>query len=227
VPVFPAHLTTALATSMAFFPAVPISTVLAGFGFSMSLIVAIGAQNAFVLRQGLRKEHVLPIVLVCAGTDALLIVAGIAGVGALIQAAPWVLIVVRWVGVAFLVVYGALAARRALRPGELEAASGTEPTSLLAALGACLAFTWLNPHVYLDTVVLMGTVGNGYGGGRWWFAVGAAAASAVWFTALGFGARMLRPVFRSPVAWRVLDVLIALMMFAIAATLAVEALRGG
>lgn len=200
------------------------ATMLAGFGFSLSLIVVIGAQNAFVLRQGLRREHVLAIVVVCAGTDALLIGAGIAGVGALVLAAPWLLVVVRWVGVAFLVLYGALAARRAFRPGELDPASGSGPAGFWPTIGACLAFTWLNPHVYLDTVVLMGTVGNGYGDARWWFALGAAAASAVWFTALGFGARLLRPVFRSPVAWRVLDVLIALMMFGIAATLAVEVL---
>lgn len=200
------------------------ATVLTGFGFSLSLIVAIGAQNAFVLRQGLRREHVLPIVVVCAGTDALLIGAGIAGVGALVTAAPWLLVVVRWVGVIFLVLYGVLAARRAFRPGELDAASGTAPVGLWPTIAACLAFTWLNPHVYLDTVVLMGTVGNGYGDARWWFALGAALASAVWFTALGYGARLLRPVFRSPVAWRVLDVLIALTMFGIAATLAVEVL---
>ncbi|NNC11508.1 amino acid transporter [Planctomonas sp. JC2975] len=204
--------------------AAPTATVLAGFAFSMSLIVAIGAQNAFVLRQGLRKEYVLPIVIVCAGTDALLITAGIAGVGAIILAAPWVLVVVRWIGVAFLVIYGVLAARRAIRPGELDPASGSGPAGLWPTIAACLAFTWLNPHVYLDTVVLMGTVGNGYGDNRWWFALGAAFASAVWFTALGFGARALRPIFRSPVAWRLLDVLIALMMFAIAITLAVEAI---
>ena len=202
----------------------PFSTLLAGFGFSLSLIVAIGAQNAFVLRQGLRREHVLPIVIVCAGTDALLICAGIAGIGFVVLAAPWLIAVIRWVGVAFLVLYGVFAARRAIRPGELEAASGAGPATLGATLAACLAFTWLNPHVYLDTVVLMGTVGNGYGAHRWWFALGAALASALWFTALGFGARMLRPLFRSPLAWRVLDILIAVTMFAIAATLAVEAL---
>jgi len=199
-------------------------TALAGFGFGLSLIVAIGAQNAFVLRQGLRKEHVLPIVIVCAGSDAVLICAGIAGVGFLILAVPWLIAVIRWIGVAFLVIYGVLAARRALRPGELDPASGAGPAGLGATLAACLAFTWLNPHVYLDTVVLMGTVGNGYGDNRWWFALGAALASVVWFSALGFGARMLRPLFRSPVAWRVLDVLIALTMFVIAVTLAVEAL---
>lgn len=196
-------------------------TVLAGLGFGLSLIVAIGAQNAFVLRQGLRREHVLPIVIVCAGSDAVLIAAGIAGVGALVLAAPWVLTVVRWVGVVFLMVYGILAARRAFRPGELDPATGAGPSGLVAVLAACFAFTWLNPHVYLDTVVLMGAVGNGYGENRWWFALGAALASVVWFTALGFGARLLGPLFRSPLAWRVLDILIAVTMFAIAVSIVV------
>lgn len=204
-----------------------LGTVFAGLGFSLSLIVAIGAQNAFVLRQGLRREHVLPIVIVCAGSDAVLITAGIAGIGALVLAAPWAIAIVRWVGVAVLVLYGALAAKRAFRPGELDPASGSGPAGLWAVLGACFAFTWLNPHVYLDTVVLMGTVGNGYGANRWWFALGAALASAIWFTALGFGARLLGPLFRSPVAWRVLDVLIAITMFVIAVTIALEALHDG
>ncbi|GAB3609116.1 LysE/ArgO family amino acid transporter [Humibacter ginsengiterrae] len=204
-----------------------IGTVLAGLGFSLSLIVAIGAQNAFVLRQGLRREHVLPIVIVCAGSDAVLITAGIAGVGALVLAAPWAIAIVRWVGVAFLVLYGVLAAKRAFRPGELDPASGSGPAGLWATVAACFAFTWLNPHVYLDTVVLMGTVGNGYGANRWWFALGAALGSAIWFTALGFGARLLGPLFRSPVAWRVLDVLIAVTMFVLAVTIALEALHDG
>lgn len=202
-----------------------VGTVFAGLGFSLSLIVAIGAQNAFVLRQGLRREHVLPIVIVCAGSDAVLITAGIAGIGALVLAAPWLIAVVRWVGVAFLVLYGVLAARRAFRPSELEAARGVGPAGLWATLAACFAFTWLNPHVYLDTILLMGTVGNGYGESRWWFALGAALASAIWFTALGYGARMLAPLFRSPVAWRVLDALIAITMFVLAVTIALEAVH--
>ena len=210
-----AHATSGSAVGVAF----------AGLGFGLSLIVAIGAQNAFVLRQGLRKEHVTAIVIVCVVSDVILINAGIAGIGALVLAAPLVLTIVRWVGVLFLVLYGLLAARRAIRPGELDPAGGASPAGLWATVAAALAFTWLNPHVYLDTVVLMGTIGNGYGANRWWFALGASAASLLWFTALGYGARMLRPLFRSPVAWRVLDVLIALTMFAIATTLTIEALH--
>lgn len=198
-------------------------TALAGFGFGLSLIVAIGAQNAFVLRQGLRREHVLAVVAVCALSDAVLILLGIAGAGAVFAAAPVALVVVRYAGAAFLIVYGLLAARRAWRPAALEAGGPTPRTSLAAALGTCLALTWLNPHVYLDTVVLLGSVANTHGDGRWWFGAGAVAASIVWFAALGFGARLLQPVFARPAAWRVLDGLIAVTMLAIAVSLVVGA----
>ena len=202
-----------------------ILSILSGFGFGLSLIVAIGAQNAYVLRQGLRREHVLAVVLVCAVSDAALILLGIAGAGAVFEAFPGALVVVRYAGAAFLLVYAALAARRAWRPAALEAGVPAVRTTLAAALATCLALTWLNPHVYLDTVVLLGSVANTHGDDRWWFGVGAAVGSIVWFTALGYGARLLQPVFARPVAWRVLDALIAVTMLAIAVSLVVGAAR--
>jgi L-lysine exporter family protein LysE/ArgO len=194
---------------------------LAGLAFGLSLIIAIGAQNAFVLRQGLRREHVFAVVLVCAASDALLIAVGVGGLGSLLQLAPWLLVVVRIGGAAFLLVYGLLAARRALRPSALTAENGGASTSLAVAITTCLALTWLNPHVYLDTVVLLGSVAGTHGDDRWWFGLGAIVASAVWFTALGYGARLLRPLFARPTAWRVLDGIIAIVMVAIAVSLLV------
>ncbi|MGQ7298258.1 LysE/ArgO family amino acid transporter [Quadrisphaera sp. KR29] len=194
-----------------------------GLGLGLSLIVAIGAQNAFVLRQGLRGEHVLAVVAVCALSDLVLIGAGVAGAGAALQAWPPALVVVRVAGALFLAGYALLAARRALRPAEGEAALRTDTTggrtALAAALATCLALTWLNPHVYLDTVVLLGSIASTHGDQRWWFAAGAGAGSLVWFTALGFGARLLRPLFARPVAWRVLDAVIAVVMAALAVSL--------
>ena len=202
-------------------------TTLAGFGFGLSLIVAIGAQNAFVLRQGLRREHVLAVVLVCALSDAVLILLGIAGAGAVIESAPVVLTVVRYAGAAFLLVYGLLAARRALRPAALTADGPAVRTGLAATLGTVLALTWLNPHVYLDTVVLLGSIANTHGDDRWWFGLGAVLGSVIWFTALGYGARLLQPVFAKPAAWRVLDAVIAVVMLALAASLVVGAITHG
>jgi L-lysine exporter family protein LysE/ArgO len=199
-------------------------TALAGLGFGLSLIVAIGAQNAFVLRQGLRREHVLAVVLVCALSDAVLILLGIAGAGAVIEAVPVVLTVVRYAGAAFLLVYGLLAARRALRPAALTAEGPAVWASLAATVGTTLALTWLNPHVYLDTVVLLGSIANTHGDGRWWFGVGAVLGSIIWFTALGYGARLLQPVFAKPAAWRVLDAVIAVVMVALAVSLVVGAI---
>ena len=195
--------------------------LIAGLGLGLSLIIAIGAQNAFVLRQGLRREHVLAVVVVCAVSDAVLIFAGIAGLGVLIQQAGWVLIVVRVAGAAFLVWYGIRSARRALKPATLETDEGGDRMTLAAAITTALALTWLNPHVYLDTVVLLGSIGGTYGDYRWWFAAGAMTASVVWFSALGFGSRALRPIFAKPMAWRILDVFIAVVMFALAASLIV------
>ncbi len=202
--------------------------LLAGTGLGLSLIVAIGAQNAFVLRQGLRLEHVGPVVAVCALSDMALICAGVLGAGALLERRPGLLTAVCLAGAAFLLVYGALAARRALRPAAaLSADASGARTGLTVTLATCLALTWLNPHVYLDTVVLLGSLSSTYGADRWWFAAGAAAGSLGWFAGLGFGARLLRPVFARPTAWRVLDLLIAVVMTSLAISLAVRGLTGG
>lgn len=196
--------------------------LVAGFLSSLVLIVAIGAQNAFVLRQGLRREHLVPIVAICALSDAALIVAGIAGLGALVQSHAGWLALIRHGGAAFLLVYGAIAARRAWRGGQLSVddEGGREPLSRLAAIATCLGFTFLNPHVYLDTVVLLGALANERGaGGRWWFGAGAASASLLWFVALAWGAGRLAPLFAKRQAWRALDSLIALVMWALAAAI--------
>ena len=193
-----------------------LATFLTGLGSAASLIVAIGAQNAFVLRQGLRREHVLPIVLICVISDALLIAAGVAGIGVLVKNAPIALEIVRWAGFAFLLGYAVFAARRALKPESLTA-SGAVAGSLAAAVGTCLAITWLNPHVYLDTVLLLGSLSASHGDpGRWIFGAGAATASLLWFGLLGFGARFAAPVFAKPIAWRILDGGIAMLMVVLA-----------
>lgn len=250
-----------------------LTSVLAGLGLGLGLIVAIGAQNAFVLRQGIRGEHVLPVVLICIVSDALLIVAGVAGAGALFTAVPWLATAARWGGAAFLLAYAVLAARRAAHRPEADGAGpgldldsdlgpavsrppstessgsaaiatqgttgtrdggtgstlvqkrpagglGTRSTGRRSAvLGTALALTWLNPHVYLDTVVLLGSVAATHGEARWAFAAGAVIGSTVWFCALGVASRALAPVFAKPAAWRVLDGVIAVVMTAIAMAL--------
>ncbi|NNU27962.1 LysE family transporter [Isoptericola sediminis] len=198
--------------------------LLAGFGLGLSLILAIGAQNAFVLRQGVRREHVGVVVLVCAASDAVLYAAGGAGLGALVERNPVIVDVARWAGAAVVLGYGALAARRALRGEEglrvaTDGASGDEGRRLRPVLLTALALTWLNPHVYLDTVVLQGSVAATYGDDRWLFSAGAVLSSIVWFTALGYGARLLAPVLRRPGAWRVVDGVIAVIMVAVAVSL--------
>jgi L-lysine exporter family protein LysE/ArgO len=256
---------------------VDLSTFAAGLGLGLSLIIAIGAQNLFVLRQGIRREHVLAVALTCAISDLVLILVGVSGVGAVLTAVPWLIDAVRWAGAAFLVGYGLLAARRALRPtgATLEvdateprvpaeeplrteasvpaeaaapaeapvrpgasvsaeapvrpgasvsaqqavAAAATRRTTLAATLATCLALTWLNPHVYLDTVFLLGTVANTHGDGRWVFAAGAGLGSIAWFLALGYGARLLGRVLASPRAWRILDAVIAVVMIALGISL--------
>ena len=244
-----------------------LTAALAGLGLGLGLIVAIGAQNAFVLRQGIRREKVLTVVLICIASDAALILAGVAGAGAVFTAAPWLAIAARWGGGLFLLGYALLAARRALRrptadeaalsldsgsgeertwSGEVVMSHGSDsptwatavakpgsstlavetPTAtvlaapqrrpLLAVVGTALALTWLNPHVYLDTFVLLGSVGSSHGPARWAFAAGAILGSALWFSALGLAARALAPVFARPVAWRVLDGVIAMVMTCVA-----------
>ena len=249
--------------------------LVAGLGLGFSLIVAIGAQNVFVLRQGIRREHVFVVAAICAVSDALLIAAGVGGMGAALQAAPWLIGVARWAGAAFLVGYAVLAARRALRgtesglvveedaaaagrgapearletaspsgaagvsvrrsaaarPAEVatttrpaEVSTATRPTSrVLPVVLTCLALTWLNPHVYLDTVVLLGSVGATHGEQRWTFALGATIASVAWFFSLAYGARLLGGVLASPRAWRILDGIIAVVMVAIAISLVLPA----
>ena len=229
-------------------------SLFAGLGLGLSLIVAIGAQNLFVLRQGLRREHVVLVAAICAASDAVLIVLGVSGVGFVLQAVPWLVDAVRWAGAAFLVGYGLLAARRAWRPaaGALtvdadapagapgaRAASGpaASPTASVASASpapalatasrsrvstlvlTCLALTWLNPHVYLDTVFLLGTVANTHGDERWVFAIGAVTASIVWFFGLALGARWLGRWLGSPRSWRILDAVIAVVMIALGVSL--------
>lgn len=219
------------------------SHVVSGLGLGLSLIVAIGAQNAFLLRQGLRREHVLPVVVVCAASDVALYVVGAAGFAALAEKAPWLTEGVRWVGAAFVIGYGLLAARRALRPaghalqagqesgeaGWADRGAGTGDRRGVAVAQArsrragvvltALALTWLNPHVYLDTVFLAGSIAATQGTGRWAFVLGASVGSVIWFVALGYGARGLGGWLSSPRAWRVLDGVIAAVMVAIGASL--------
>ncbi|MBZ5737894.1 LysE/ArgO family amino acid transporter [Nocardioides mangrovi] len=198
----------------------PLHSGTAGLLTGLSLIVAIGAQNAYVLRQGLARDHVGLVVAICTLSDVVLISAGVSGIGTIVERAPWVLDVVRWLGVAFLTWYGVSSLLRARRAEALRA-SGNGTSSRRGVAGRALALTWLNPHVYLDTVLLLGTIANHEGStGRWWFALGACVASTVWFCALGFGARRAAPLLARPRAWQVLDVLIGLTMLGIAVSLA-------
>jgi L-lysine exporter family protein LysE/ArgO len=189
---------------------------LPGFALSFSLILAIGAQNAFVLRQGVRRLHVGPVVLVCCLSEAVLIFAGVAGFGAVAARAPWALEAMRWGGVAFLAVYGLRSLRAAWTETEAMETEGGGTQSLHAALGTVLVFTWANPHVYLDTVGLIGAVAATYGEARWAFGAGALAASCLFFLLLGYGARALAPVFARPSAWRWLDAIVGVTMLGLA-----------
>ncbi|MGW8435699.1 LysE/ArgO family amino acid transporter [Nocardiopsis sp. NPDC055879] len=217
---------------------------LLGLGTGLALIVAIGAQNAYLLRLGIdgNPRTVLAVVLVCAFSDAILIAAGVVGIGGLVQAMPAALVVIRILGAGFLIVYGLLAAHRALKPGAAQTLvpAGPEPepvrdggavttlrtgtrtrSASSAAVLTALALTWLNPHVYLDTVVFLGSLANQQvGDARWWWSAGALTGSFVWFFALGFGARLLRPFFARPGAWRALDGIIAVLMLALGVRLA-------
>jgi len=198
----------------------PISAFTTGFALSATLIIAIGAQNAFVLRQGLRREHVLIIVAFCALADLLLIGAGVAGVARVLGEAPHLTLALTVAGMLFLAWYGLRALARARSASSMSVEEGTNRISLRNAVAQAAGFTFLNPHVYLDTVLLMGSIGARQPADlRLWFVGGAAAASGAWFTTLGFGARLLRPMFRTPRAWQVLDTLVGLTMLALAASL--------
>lgn len=191
-----------------------LTTAATGLLSGLALIIAIGAQNAFVLRQGIRREHVGVVVAICIASDALLILAGTAGIGALVSAFPWVLTVLRWGGAAYLVWFAVRSFMSAFKPASLAAEA---PRSRGSVVGTTLALTFLNPHVYLDTVVLLGSLANQHGqDARWVFAAGAVVGSVLWFSALGYGARALSGVLRSPRAWRIIDVVIGVVMLALA-----------
>ncbi|GGD15973.1 LysE/ArgO family amino acid transporter [Nocardioides daphniae] len=189
-----------------------------GLFTGLALIVAIGAQNAFVLRQGIRGERVLPIVLTCLLSDLVAITAGVAGLGVVIERWPAALPVAQVIGGLYLIAFGIHAALRAWRPTGLEAGDGTQMSVKTAVLTA-LALTWLNPHFYLDAIVLLGTVANSFGADRWWFLAGALIASTCWFFALGYGSRLLRGLFAKPSSWRILDGGIAVVMGALGVSL--------
>jgi L-lysine exporter family protein LysE/ArgO len=195
---------------IAFFP---------GLLTGLSLIIAIGAQNAFVIRQGLTKKHVFLVVAICAISDALLILLGVAGLGALISGLPWLLEVIRWFGVAYLTWFGIRSIRSAFKTQTLDA-SGAQSASAKTVVLSVLGFTFLNPHVYLDTVILLGSIGNQFGQDKWWFALGGAVASILWFSSIGFGAKAASRFMSKPVFWKVLDLVIAAVMFGIAILLA-------
>ena len=197
-----------------------LEAALHGYLVAISLILAIGAQNAFVLRQGIRREHLAAVVVTCAVSDAVLIGAGVAGFGAVSGALPWITEAMRWAGVAFLLVYGALRFRAALQGGEALQPTPGGSVALGRVLASCLVLTWANPHVYLDTVVLMGSISTQYAPHEVAFGIAAAFGSLSFFAALGFGARLLAPVFARPVAWVWLEVLVGLTMWAIAGALA-------
>jgi len=198
-----------------------LGSLLTGLTTGLTLIVAIGAQNAFVLRQGLLRRHVGLVVAICSLSDLVLILAGVAGIGVLVERAEWLVEVVRWAGVAFLLWYAARSLRSALHPQGLEVGGAAAAGASRGAVAAtAIALTWLNPHVYLDTVLLLGSIASAQGEGRWWFGAGASLGSLVWFVGLGYGARLGHRVLARPSAWRVLDVLIGLTMLAVAAMLA-------
>ena len=191
---------------------------IAGFLTGLSLIVAIGAQNAFVLRLGLMQAHVGIAVAICAASDALLIIVGTAGMGALVQSHKSVLRVVAWFGALYLLYFAFSAAKRVVKTESLNAAE-TNVMSKKAVVLSVLGFTWLNPHVYLDTVLLVGSIGSQFGSNRWWFALGASFASLIWFVALGYGSRAAARVMAKPITWRILDLFIAVVALVNAITI--------
>jgi L-lysine exporter family protein LysE/ArgO len=190
-----------------------------GFLTGLSLIIAIGAQNAFVIRQGLLRQHIFLIVAICAISDAALIFLGTGGLGTLVQSKPSLLEFIRWFGVIYLTWFGIRSVRSAFKSQSLQAGEGSV-ISKTKIVGTCLALTFLNPHVYLDTVILLGSIANQFEGDRWFFALGGAIASMVWFTSIGYGARAASRFMSKPIFWKILDSIIAAVMFTIAITLA-------
>lgn len=202
------------------------SPFMAGFFLGASLIIAIGAQNAFVLRQGLLQKNIFIVCLICAASDALLISLGVTGLGLLVEKLPWLISVITLAGAAFLFVYGGMAVKRVFSPQSMESLK-ENGLSLRAAILTCLAFTFLNPHVYLDTFILIGGISASYDGGlKLAFTLGAMIASFVWFFSLGYGARLLAPFFEKPNSWQVLDGLIAIVMFGLAISLLLHFFNG-
>jgi len=199
-----------------------IATVAAGFTLGLSLILPIGAQNSFVLRQGLRREHVFFVCLLCALSDAVLMMAGVFGLAAVLTGLPWLANGMRGFGVVFLTFYGFKSFRRALKDGEQLMPGQGDGQGLVQTLLVCAAMTWLNPHVYLDTVLLIGSIGQQYPGHQLEFVLGSMSASCVFFFGLGYGAALLRPILAKPISWRILEVLIGICMWSIAASLAAE-----
>ena len=192
---------------------------LPGLLTGLSLIIAIGAQNAFVIRQGLTKKHVFLVVAICAASDALAIVLGVSGLGAIIQGLPWLLEIIRWFGVAYLTWFGIKSLRSAFKTQSLDASGVQSGTATKVAL-TVLGVTWLNPHFYLDTVILLGSIGNQFGDDRWWFAAGGILGSFLWFFSIGFGAKAASGLMKKPSFWKILDIVIAIVMFSIAILLA-------
>lgn len=193
---------------------------LTGMLTSLSLIVAIGAQNSYILRLGLQRNYVGTAVFICAVSDAALILAGTAGIGFITSGTNSVLEVFKWLGVAYLIGFGIFSLRRATKPAELLPSAGGALSSRNTVIAATLGFTFLNPHVYLDTLVLLGTLANQFGDLRWTFAIGASLGSILWFGFLGFGAKKAAKLMSKSITWRILDISIAVIMFLIAAKLA-------
>ena len=200
------------------------NALLTGFLASLSLIIAIGAQNAFVIRQGLSRNHILAVVLICAASDMSLIFLGTAGLGTIVKALPWLIPVMRWFGVCYLVWFGLNTLKNMFRNDHLDAGGTSKQLTLGKAVVTTLMLTWLNPHVYLDTLVFLGTLANQFGDARWLFASGAAVASWVWFTGIGFGASRASKFMSKPIFWKILDGTIAVIMFSIAGVLAIAPL---
>lgn len=196
-----------------------VTTFLTGFSLGLSLILAIGAQNAFVLKQGLKKHYVFAVCSVCAVSDAILISAGVGGFGVIIERFPQIEIVARYAGAAFLTVYGIQSLRSAFKSKHQLDPEGDSSASLLKTILICLALTWLNPHVYLDTVVLLGSISTQYAPNQFSFGLGAVMASFVFFFSLGYGARLLTPIFHKPISWKVLELFVGAIMLSIALSL--------